>query len=180
METSNAPSTQGIATPLLRLFDQFSDFLNALGTLLIGTLTLLVCADVASRGLFNQPIRGVPELAAMAIVAIVYLQIPSALKAGRWTMSDMLLVKLPPRPRQFAEASFNALGSVLFVAICVAVGPYVTDAYQSGDYVGVPGMFTFPTWPIKSLVLLGSAMCAVQFGRYATAHLLNAIHGEAK
>lgn len=149
-----------------------SDRLNVVGSLLIGVLTLLVCADVFSRALFRSPIRGVPELAAMAIVAIVYLQMASSLKAGRWATAELLLDRLGARSRLWVEALYALIGAAFFATLCVAVVPFISDAIDSGDYVGVPGMFTFPTWPIKSLVLLGNALCALQFlsSAYLKAH----------
>ena len=168
---SNAP---GLAE---RLLDRLSDGLNAIGSLMIGLLTLMVCADVGSRALFNQPLKGVPEMAALSIVAIVYLQIASSLKAGRWPVADLFLEKLTPRPRNLLQAVYCFAGSAFFVLICFAVTPYIVDAWQSDDYVGVQPLFTFPTWPVKALVLLGSAVCAMQFLFTALAHLRRAPGG---
>ena len=168
--TGHAQDTRGLAE---RVLDGLSDGLNAIGSVLIGLLTLMVCADVASRALFNQPVKGVPEMAALSIVAIVYLQISSSLKAGRWAVADLFLEKLGHRPKQLLQALYCVAGAAFFSLICVAVFPYVADAYQSDDYVGVPPLFTFPTWPVKALVLLGSAMCAVQFVFGALSHLRN-------
>jgi len=171
VNTPNGRDARGLAE---RLLDRVSDALNAIGSILIGVLTLMVCTDVASRALLNQPVKGVPEMAALSIVAIVYLQIASSLKAGRWAIADLFLEKLSHRPKQLLQAFYCVAGAAFFALICVAVAPYVADAYLSDDYVGVPQLFTFPTWPVKALVLVGSIMCAVQFVFGALTHLRDA------
>lgn len=153
-----------------RLLNGLSDGLSAIGSLLIGLLTLLVCADVGSRALLNEPVKGVPELAALSIVAIVYLQVASSLRAGRWAVADLFLGKLPARPRQWLQGAYCAAGAAFFALLCAALLPYIADAYASDDYIGVPPLFTVPTWPVKAVVLLGSALCAVQFVFAALAH----------
>ena len=39
----------------------------------IGSMVLLITADVLARSIFNYPLRGVPELIAVIIPAIVFL-----------------------------------------------------------------------------------------------------------
>jgi TRAP-type C4-dicarboxylate transport system permease small subunit len=161
-----------------RALDKLSDALNVFGTSLIGALTLLVCSDVAARNFLGQPIKGVPEMAAISIVAIVYSQIASALRAGRWTMSDLLLEKMSPRTRHFTECFFHLSGGLLFLLMCVAIAPYVREAYTSDDYVGIQGLFTFPTWPVKAIILTGTVVCTAQFFRISALHATQALKGE--
>lgn len=176
-QSSSEDEIVGI-TPLGRGLDLLSDALNAFGTALIGVLTLLVCSDVAARNLLGQPIKGVPEMAAISIVAIVYSQIASALRAGRWTMSDLLLEKMTWRTRRWTECFFHIAGGVLFALMCIAIAPYVKDAYESADYVGIQGFFTFPTWPVKAIVLVGTLVCTAQFFRISVVRALQAAKGE--
>ena len=56
LEVSGAPSGQPPTT-----FGRLIDGLNAIGSVVIAAVMLLMCADVARRNLFNQPIDGVAE-----------------------------------------------------------------------------------------------------------------------
>jgi TRAP-type C4-dicarboxylate transport system permease small subunit len=156
-----------------RLLSVLSDLLNALGTILIGVMTLLICSDVLGRAFFGQPVRGVPELVTIMIVAVVYLQIASALKNGRWTMAELFIERLTPRHQALVMFIHHMAGALLFAMIAYAVWPLIRDAVDSGDFVGVQGIFTFPTWPVKATVLIGSAVTSAQFFAFAINHLRN-------
>ena len=65
---------------------------------------LLIACDVLGRNLFGRPISGVPELVSLTIVAIVFLQAPQALKAGRMTRSDALAKVLEARAPRLSAA----------------------------------------------------------------------------
>jgi len=67
--------------------------LNAIGTLWIFLLMVVINTDVFSRLLFNHPIDGVPELIELSIVGIVFLQLCDTVRAGRLTRSDGLLYR---------------------------------------------------------------------------------------
>ena len=68
--------------------------MNALGTLWILGLMVLINADVIGRDVFSHPVRGVTELVALSIVGIVFLQLADTLRAGRFTRADVLLDRL--------------------------------------------------------------------------------------
>ena len=72
--------------------------LNALGTLWIVLLMLLINTDVLGRNLLNAPVRGVTELVSLSIVGIVFLQLADTLHSGRITRADVLLQSLERIP----------------------------------------------------------------------------------
>lgn len=153
---------------MIRLLDRLSRGLNHLGTLLIVLAMLLVAADVFARGLFNSPIRGVPEMVGTSIVAIVFLQIPHALARGRMIRSDSLLHVLGKRSPAIAhalEAIFGVLGIVLFGAIVYAALPLVAQAIQARTFIGVQGFFTMPIWPVRVVIVVGCMLMALQYLR---------------
>lgn len=81
----------------LRLLDWATQGANILGTVLIVGLVLIICIDVVGRETIGAPLAGVPEMVTVCIVAIVFLQVPQALKAGRLTRSDGLIILLHQR-----------------------------------------------------------------------------------
>ncbi len=140
--------------------------MNAVGTLWIAALMVGINADIVGRELFGAPIRGVTELVSLSIVGIVFLQLPHALHAGRLTRNDALLRRLSERHPVWVgrlETAWALLGAALFAALAAAGVAPVAKALRVGEYVGALGDFTAPTWPIRALIVVGSAATAGSF-----------------
>lgn len=159
------------------LLDGATQALNVAGSLLIAGLMLLIGADVIGRGLLGRPVAGVPEIVTLSIVAIVFLQIPAAFRAGRLTRSDALLGWLrraAPRAAARLEAVFDLLAIAMVAVIVRATWPMLVDAWRDGDFVGAIGNFTAPTWPVKAAIVLGGALLIAQIARRLVAGLRGA------
>ena len=88
--------------------------MNALGTAWIGVITVIICADILGRLLFNYPLIGVPEIVKVSVVAIVWLQMAHTLKIGGHIRSDVILDRLPPRWKALVNMMAAALGIFVF------------------------------------------------------------------
>ncbi|MCX7560935.1 TRAP transporter small permease [Sulfitobacter sp. F26204] len=151
---------------LLAALDLVTLAANVLGSLLIVSLVGLITADVAGRNLLGAPLSGVPELVSLSIVAIVFLQAPQALKAGRMTRSDGMIDILHKRVPTLAkglETAFDLVGVLVLLAILYAHWPMMIRSWLRSDFVGAIGDFTAPTWPIKTMLTLGCILLALQF-----------------
>ncbi len=157
----------GAAEPrLLAALDAVTAAANVVGSLLILALVALITADVAGRNLFGAPISGVPEMVSLSIVAIVFLQAPMALKAGRMTRSDgviNLLHRRAPRLARGVDTTFDLLGVGVLGAILYAHWPILVRSWERNDFVGAVGDFTAPTWPVKAMLALGASLLVLQF-----------------
>lgn len=150
----------------LRALDSCTQVANVLGSLLIVGLVALIGADVLGRNLFAAPISGVPEMVKLSIVAIVFLQAPQALKAGRMTRSDALIDRInnrAPKLGALLETLFDLLAIGVVGAIFYATWPIFVKSWTRGDFVGAAGDFTAPTWPVKLMILIGAALLLLQF-----------------
>ena len=159
----NAPGSPKV----LRWLDALTMLANISGSLIILSLVLLIGADVFGRNLLGAPISGVPEMVTLSIVAIVFLQAPMALKAGRMTRSAALLNALQrraPRVGSALESLFDLAGMVVLVAILYSHWPILARAWQRDDFIGAIGDFTAPTWPVKLMLLIGATLLLLQFG----------------
>lgn len=144
--------------------------MNALGTLWIVALMLLINADVLARELAGRPLRGVAEIVSLSIVGIVFLELPSALWNGRLIRNDALLRRLSARRPRLArglERAFAATGAFVFTLLAVAGAGFAVKAVRVDEYVGALGDFTAPTWPIRAILVLGSAATAAGFAALA-------------
>ena len=151
---------------LLRALDICTQAANVVGSLLIEGLVILIGADVLGRNLFSAPISGVPEMVKLSIVAIVFLQAPQALKAGRMTRSDALIDRSNARVSTFGralETVFDLLAVLVIGAIFYATYPIFIKSWVRNDFVGAAGDFTAPTWPVRLMILIGAALLLLQF-----------------
>ncbi|MFC4671373.1 TRAP transporter small permease subunit [Seohaeicola nanhaiensis] len=150
----------------LRLLDAVTQGLNVLGSALILVLMVLFGLDVGGRVLFNAPVSGVPELVTLSIVAIVFLQIPQALRSGRMTRSEGFLTMLharAPVAARWIETLFDLIGIAVLWIIVSTTWPIFAKAWESNEFIGALGDFTAPVWPVKLTLMVGGAMLIAQF-----------------
>ena len=81
---------------------QVATIANAIGTLIVLALVMVVNYDVVARGVFNNPFHGAVELVQFSMVLIVFLQLPDVVRVNRLTRSDGFLSiasdRWPSRP----------------------------------------------------------------------------------
>lgn len=148
------------------LFGWLVDGLNAAGSVVIGLVMLLMCADVLLRNLLNHPLDGVAELVATSIVVIVFLQLPGTLRHGRMSRADLFIdpfIQRRPRAGKRLRALFSLAGVFACGVIAYATWPLLVRAWNDSEFFGVEGVFTFPTWPMRAVVLLGAVLAALQY-----------------
>ena len=140
--------------------------LNIVGSIWIFVIMVLINADVFSRYLFNSPIRGIPTIVSMSIIAIVFFQLPDALRSGRMTRNDVLIGKLLASPSGSGhrwQAAYYLLGAFLMALIIYFSIPFLGKAWHLESYVGTQGDFIFSDWPILAVVILGALFCGLEF-----------------
>ena len=97
-------------------FETIISVMNSIGTAWVFVLLVIINLDIGGRAIFNHPIRGVPEIVAMSIVACVFLQIAHTLRVGRLTRSDLLMNWLKdksPGLKSFLEGLYYSIGAAL-------------------------------------------------------------------
>ena len=140
--------------------------MNSIGTAWVFVLLVIINLDIGGRALFNHPVRGVPEIVALSIVACVFLQIAHTLKVGRLTRSDIVLNWLQihyPKLKHFLEGVYFLIGACLMGILFTSSIPLFTKAWRIDEYVGAEGDFMAPVWPVKLIILIGCAAGAIQF-----------------
>lgn len=150
--------------------------LNAVGTVWIVALMLLIVSDIAMRNLMNAPIAGVPEMVSFSIVGIVFLQLSHALRVGGLTRTEILLNALArraPRLRQGLLILFNLTGALVLGVALWKFYPSFQAAWDfpSRHFMGSPGVFTLPRWPLYALMCIGMAATVLQFLALAVSNL---------
>ena len=165
---SNSATKTSKQKPIRRRFSYGSIILvmNTIGTAWVFVLLVIINLDIGGRALFNHPVRGVPEIVALSIVACVFLQIAHTLRVGRLTRSDILLNWLQthhPNLKHFLEGVYFLIGACLMAILLNSSIPLFTKAWRIDEYVGAQGDFMAPVWPVKLIVLIGCVAGAIQF-----------------
>lgn len=178
-ETAAAPASLQDAyhQPLPWGLHRVTQGLNALGTLLIIGLMLLINTDIVGRTGFDAPVRGVTELVSLSIVGIVFLQLADTLRCGRFTRADMLLDRLKRQQPVLAallQCTYHLLGALLMGIILWAAWPSLLESIRMREYVGALGDFTAPVWPVRLMMLIGLCVTALTFVLLASLDLQRA------
>lgn len=140
--------------------------MNALGTLWILALMVLMNVDVFGRNLLDMPVRGVTELVSLSIVGIVFLQLADTLASGRMTRADVLLDRLKRTTPWLAaalQALYHLVGALLMGVILWAAWEPLVESIRIQEYVGALGDFTAPVWPVRLIMLVGMVATLLTF-----------------
>lgn len=153
------------------------DGLAALATCLIGILMVIICADIVFRNAFGASLPLVSELGALLVVLIVALQLASAVRADRLPQVEVVMLVLSrraPRAAAALKAAFALTGAAMMGMIAWATAGILAKDVASGDFIGTPGLGTLPTWPFRTLIMIGMAVAAIEFATAAVRQLLTA------
>ncbi|WP_171097064.1 MULTISPECIES: TRAP transporter small permease [unclassified Ruegeria] len=151
---------------LSRVANSLAIVANALGTLVVLALVVVLNVDVIARGLFSAPLRGTYEMVQFSVVMIVFLQLADVVRVDRLTRSDGFLNLLHHR-RPVLTANLrriiNAISAIFMALIAYVTFPEFLHMWETQDYFGVPGLFTLPWWPVKLVIACGTALACVIF-----------------
>jgi len=175
-----APEADSGARQRLGPFDRLVVGMNAIGSLWIFAMILLVNGDALGRSFFTYPIVGTHEMVQISIVGIVFMQLADTIRTGRLTRADSFLgflSRLAPRAGAALDALFMLLGAAFMAVGLWGSIPLLREAIQRNSWIGNEGVFTAPVWPVKTVIVLGLAVCLVQFLRLAVAGLRRALPG---
>lgn len=151
---------------LTRLADGLAILANAIGTLVVLILVLVVNYDMGARNLINAPFNGAVEIVQFSMVLIVFLQLPDVVRVNRLTRSDGFLIILGekfPRLAQWLRRGINTVSAIFMALIAIAIFPEFIKMWRSNDFFGVPGVFTAPWWPVKLTILVGAGLASLIF-----------------
>ena len=151
--------------PVARGWARLVDGLGALGTVLIGVLMVIICAEVVVRNAFGGSLPMVAELGALTLVMIVYLSLATTIRHDRLARTEFLFAAIrrrSPRAGRLLGALFDATTGAAFGLVAWSTLGILEKDYGRGEYIGVTGIATLPTWPFRVLILVGVTIAAVQ------------------
>ena len=162
-EGAPAPSLEPLP---LRLWNHGVDGLAALGTLMIVVLMGMIFADVLARNLIGGSLPLISELGALTLVMIVFLQLGTTVRNDRMARTEFFLDAVEarrPRLAAFVTGVWHLFGIAVCAGIAWSTWGILTRDLAARNFIGIPGVATMPTWPFRSLILLGIAVATLQF-----------------
>jgi C4-dicarboxylate transporter, DctM subunit len=150
------------------MFAQLVRWMNGAGVVWVFALTFLICADITGRTVFASPIAGVTEIVSLSLVGCVFLQLAHAVRGGRLMQVEMILGPLSERRPALAsdwQVFLLAVSAAVLALIAIGAWPDFVTAFRTSEFAGVEGIFKVTVWPIKLLVVAGSAAAAIELVR---------------
>ena len=155
-----------------RLWHRVVEAFAAVGTLMIGVLMVIICADIVARNTLGASLPLVSEGGALLLVVLVALQLGATVRAGRLARTEVFIepfTDLFPRAGAVLSGLFNLVGAAVIGMIAWSTIRIVEKDYAAAEFIGVPGIATLVTWPFRVLILLGFAVAAIEFAFQAVA-----------
>ena len=140
--------------------------LAVLGTVMIGVLGVIICADIVARNSMGASLPLVSEMGALLLVMIVALQLATTIRAGRLARTEFFITAVEARSPRAAAALmvlFNLAGAWMLGLIAWSTVDVLTGAWEAAEFIGIVGIATLPTWPFRLLILLGFGVAAIEF-----------------
>ena len=135
---------------------------NALGTLWICFLMLVITFDVSGRTFFHSPLVGTPEIVSNSIVVIAFLQLAYVLAEGRHIRATVVYDLCSERGKAFLDILTYLIGIFLFLALIKSSWNLFLTAMEVGEFEG-EGAMRIPTSPVRFVILFGSGLMLIQF-----------------
>lgn len=155
------------------MFELFDKYLNKLarlcclsGSALTLAMMALICADVAGRNLFDKPLSSVPELISLALVAVVFLQLPLAVREHRLPQSTLFMDYVSnraPFSGNMISVFFQLLSALAMAIVAYYSWPLLVKAFVRETYTGSIGSVTVALWPVKLIIVMSCALVSLQF-----------------
>lgn len=164
-QNSDVPA-RGRPSALASAWGWLVDGMAVIGTALIVVLMIIICSDVVARNFFGASLPLVSELGALTLVMIVYLQLGTAIRHNRLARADIFIDALQmkrPRAAAILGCFFDIVGAVTLAIIAWSTLRIFESDISRGQYIGVTGVLTLPTWPFRLAILFGMTISAIQF-----------------
>ncbi|WP_156829247.1 TRAP transporter large permease subunit [Amorphus coralli] len=163
-EDTAAPP-MGMGARLDRAVGAVSYSLTTLGSTVIASFMLLICADVLLRKFFSLPLNGVSEFVAYAIVACVFCQLGATMRAGKMIHADFLMggwERDKPVLAHGAMALYAAIALALLALMVQWLADDAADAWRTDEFAGAVGAFQMPLWPFKLATAIGALVATAE------------------
>ncbi len=132
-----------------------TETLSTISAFWILLLAAIFLYDILGRELFDKPFLGTHE-----IVGILFLELPSTIKRGAMLRTTIVYYAVSRIPRRVIDCLSYLLGVALFLAIIFGGWDAMIVSWELQEIEGA-GAFEVPIYPVRTLIILFSAICAL-------------------
>jgi TRAP-type C4-dicarboxylate transport system permease small subunit len=152
--------TEGRPHIIRRVIEKIGDVLTVIAAGALSLIMLVMAVDAIGRKV-SGPLPGGYETSMALMVLVMFLPLAFGERRKANISVDLVVRLFPPKVRTLLEAIGAILGIAIFVLITwLGLG----DARYStlvGEYW--PGIVSYPVWPFRWIVPIGSSVAALQF-----------------
>lgn len=138
--------------------DKIVNALSIVAAVWLMLIAVVIFLEVTGRGLFDMFLGG-DEIVTNSVPAIVFLQVPLAIRVGSMLRTTIVFDHLGKRGRHFINGLSYSLGAILFAAIAVGGWTDMIRGWEILEYQGI-GALEVPVYPIRTIII-GSAILIV-------------------
>ena len=145
-----------------RAVEKFARLLNMIAAAWIMVMAWVVLIDVIA--LANRtPIQGAREFLSNSVIAILFAQIPLAIRHGGMIRTTIVYDNAGPRIKGWIDGISFALGMIFFTAIAVGGWDNMVIGFDRKEFENV-GKTTMALWPYRYITVWFSVLAALIYG----------------
>jgi TRAP-type C4-dicarboxylate transport system permease small subunit len=145
---------------LQRWINKFSNFLGAVGAVVVFALMLITGIDVIGRYVFHRPLVGAFELSELALAILVLFGWGYNQAIKGHVDIDLLYNRLPHSIQTFVDFLISLLGLSLFVFVSWQAINFTMSSIGWGE---ATEMLNVPVWIFKLMIFVGAVSLLLQF-----------------
>lgn len=143
-------------------YERFLSYYSVVGALWIAFIMMVITADVVGRTFFHTSLQGTPEIVANSIVAIAFMQFAYCLAVDKHVRTTIIYDRLNQRNKLIFDLFSYCIGLAVFSILIVPAFDIAVQSFHSKEYEG-EGALRIPTWPTKTVILLGYATLTIEY-----------------
>jgi TRAP-type C4-dicarboxylate transport system permease small subunit len=141
-----------------RALDKVVNAVSIIAAVWLMLIAVVIFLEVTGRGIFNVFLGG-DEIVTNSVPAIVFLQVPLAIRVGSMLRTTIVFDHLGKRGRHIINGLSYMVALVLFVAIAVGGWEDMIKGWEIREFQGI-GALEVPVYPIRTIII-GSAILTV-------------------
>lgn len=142
--------------------DALTRVLNVVAAVWLTIIAFVILYDVIGRYAFNAPFAGAREIVGNSVVAIVFLQIPLAIRRGAMIRTTLIYDLSGEVGKRIIDALTFVLGVAFFLAVGVGGWDGMVTGFQVREFEGI-GAMEIPVWPIRGAAVFMSFLAAIVY-----------------
>ncbi len=150
---NHSSASTAVARGLKEFPSHLARFLAVIASAVTILAALLLTAEVLSRAIFDQSIRGLFEIMQPLVVLIAFLGLAEAERAGDHIRVTILTDRLPRRAKLGVHTLALVLSGLIVLWMLVMSWIELDKSIARGEFAS--GLLDIPVWPARVVIVIG-------------------------